>query len=113
MRILVLTAAFLTIGAAANATVSQDALKVCTERYNTEKDGGTIPVGMSKSRYMSQCMGSMRRAAKLEQDLAAGTATDTAGGNEVATSTTTTRPAATTTKPARVKTTLSLGPRGT
>jgi predicted lipid-binding transport protein (Tim44 family) len=103
------------LSAAAHASV-QDAFKICTERYNTEKASGTIPVGMSKTTYMHQCTGSIRRAAKLEQELAAGTGNHTQddatqpGSNEDTTSTTTTKPAATTAKPARIKTALT--PRG-
>ena len=120
MRFLVLTAAVLALGAAANAAVAQDAIKICTERYNTEKAGGTIPVGMSKSKYMSQCTGSMRRAAKLEQELSQGAsagdssnAGNNAGSNEVTATTTPAKPVPTTSKPSRVQTTVSLTPKGT
>ena len=84
----------------AAAGTTQDALKICTERYNIEKNGGTIPVGMSKSKYMNQCTGSIRRAAKLEQELAEqGQAT---GSNNLTASTS---GGSTTGKPASVKTT--------
>lgn len=117
MRFVVLTAAVLSLSAAANAAVAQDAVKICTERYNTEKAGGTIPVGMSKSKYMSQCTGSMRRAAKLEQELSqgasAGDSANNAGSNEVTATTTPAKPVPTTSKPSRVQTTVSLTPKGT
>lgn len=118
MRFVVLTAAVLSLSAAANASVAQDAVKICTERYNTEKAGGTIPVGMSKSKYMSQCTGSMRRAAKLEQELSqgasdGGNAGSNAGSNEVTATTTPAKPVPTTSKPSRVQTTVSLTPKGT
>lgn len=53
------------------ATSNEDAKKICLERYNLEKEGGTIPVGMTKAKYMSQCTNSIRRQAKLEQELSA------------------------------------------
>lgn len=114
MRKLVLfAAATLILGTAAHASTSQDAQKICVERYNTEKSGGTIPVGMSRSKYLSQCVGSIRRAAKLEQDLADGTAgSDDVGTNEAASTSTSGKPSATIAKPARVKTTLTLAPHG-
>lgn len=114
MRKLVLSAAAVLItSTAAYASSTQDAQKTCIERYNTEKSGGTIPVGMSRSKYLSQCVGSIRRAAKLEQELADGTAgNDDVGSNEVATTNASGKPAATTAKPARIKTTLTLAPRG-
>ena len=114
MRTLVLAAAAaLIMSSAAHASTMQDAQKICIERYNTEKSGGTIPVGMSRSKYLNQCVGSIRRAAKLEQDLADGTAgSDDVGSNEVATTSSTAKPAATIAKPARIKTTLTLAPRG-
>ena len=88
----------------AAASTTQDALKICTERYNMEKSGGTIPVGMSKSKYMNQCTGSIRRAAKLEQDLAE---QDQAGGSNDVTATTSASKT-TTSKPSGVKTTTSV-----
>ena len=119
MHFVVLTAAILTLSAAANAALAQDAIKICTERYNTEKAGGTIPVGMSKSKYMSQCTGSMRRAAKLEQELAQGASAgdsantgNNAGSNEVTAATTPAKPVPTTNKPSRIQTTVSLTPKG-
>ena len=88
----------------ATAATTQDALKVCTERYNIEKNGGTIPVGMSKSQYMNQCTGSIRRAAKLERELAE---QDPASGSNDVAATTSSR--TTTSKPASVKTTTKVG----
>lgn len=112
MRFALLTAAIVfSTAAAANAAAVQDAHKVCLDRYNLEKAGGTIPVGMSKQTYMNQCTGSIRRAAKLEQELAAqgasNNATNEGGSNEV--TATAAKPARTTNKPARVKTTLQVG----
>jgi hypothetical protein len=92
----------LVLPATAGAAASQDPLKICTERYNLEKNGGSIPVGMSKSKYMSQCTGSIRRAAKLEQELQE--TSEQGGGNDIAATTT----PVTTNKPAKVKTTTSL-----
>lgn len=116
MRQLLLSSALVFAFSATAHAAAQDVRKICTERYNTEKAGGTIPVGMSKTTYMNQCTGSIRRAEKLEQELATGQtgnaqdATDQAGSNEVSASTTTAKPAATTAKPAHVKTVLT--PRG-
>jgi hypothetical protein len=113
MRLLLLPSALvIALTATAHAT-TQDARKICTERYDTEKAGGTIPVGMSKSTYMNQCTGSIRRAAKLEKELAdqaSETGAGQAGSNEVTTSTTPAKPAATLNKPARVLT--IAGPKG-
>src|SRR5262249_43617660 len=55
----------------AQASLAQDAKKVCLERYNAEKEGGTLPDGMSKSKYMSQCTRSFVRNAQLEAKEAA------------------------------------------
>lgn len=52
--------------AAASAANAQDAKKICLERYNLEKSGGTLPDGMAKSKYMSQCTNSIKRIAALE-----------------------------------------------
>ncbi|NOT41900.1 MAG: hypothetical protein HOP13_15575 [Alphaproteobacteria bacterium] len=114
MRKLVLAAAALTMTATANASVTQASpQKICLERYNAENASGTIPYRMSKATYINQCIGSIRRAAKLEQELADGTAaTDDVGANEVTPAAANAKPAATTNKPARVQTTLSLGPKG-
>ena len=115
MRKLLLPSALILVlsAAAAAHAATQDPLKICTERYNTEQAGGTIPVGMSKKTYMNQCTGSIRRAAKLEKQLAeeSGDAgAGQSGSNEVAASTGTAKPAATLSKPARVLT--IAGPKG-
>jgi hypothetical protein len=67
----VLLAAAIALGLAgavapAGATNAQDAKKICLERYNLEKSGGTLPDGMAKSKYMSQCTNSIKRIAALE-----------------------------------------------
>lgn len=51
---------------AASASVVQEAKKICLERYNLEKSGGTLPDGMAKSKYMSQCTNSIKRTAALQ-----------------------------------------------
>ncbi len=51
---------------AASAPAAQEAKKICLERYNLEKSGGTLPDGMAKSKYMSQCTNSIRRIAALQ-----------------------------------------------
>ena len=51
---------------AAGASVAQDARKICLERYELEKSGGTVPGGMTKSKYVSQCTNSIKRHAALE-----------------------------------------------
>ncbi|MFM9863220.1 MAG: hypothetical protein ACKVRO_06400 [Micropepsaceae bacterium] len=117
MRNLLLAAAALVLSsAAANASAPPDAKKICVDRFNTENASGTIPYRMSKATYINQCIGSIRRAAKLEQELSEGTAgTDTAGnagGNEAASTSTTTKPATTTNKPTRIQTTVGFGPKG-
>lgn len=112
MRVAVLSAAFvLMTGMAAHASV-QDAHKICIERYNTEKAGGTIPVGMSRATYINQCTGSIRRAAKLERELAqqADAPADQSGSNEVVIGPKAAMSVTTTAKPARIKTALT--PRG-
>lgn len=67
------------IGASFDAAAAR---KTCQERYADEQKSGTIPVGMSKSKYVSQCTNSLRRDFQLEQDLAA----KSAGGAGAATS---------------------------
>lgn len=116
MRIAVLSAVLVFAAAtAAHATNPKDAIKICTDRYNVEHDGGTIPKGMPKSKYMSQCTGSIRRQAELDQQFAQGpqgtaqTDEDKSGSNEA--TATPTKPA-TVSKPPRVKTTLTLGTSG-
>jgi len=54
-----------------HASPAQDARKVCLERYNVEKAGGTLPAGMSKAKYLTQCTTSILRNAKLEAELKA------------------------------------------
>jgi hypothetical protein len=98
--------------AATAAASTQDPHKICTERYNVEKASGTIPTRMSKATYLNQCIGSIRRQAKLEQQLAQQAAQQTpptqqqvadtdAGSNEA---TATPPRAPTISKPAHVKT---------
>lgn len=89
------------------ATAGDDALKVCAERYNLEKSGGTIPVGMSKSTYMNQCIGSIRRAAKLEQELAE--QSEGSGSSSGVTAAPAQSEKTTTNKPARLKTPTTVG----
>lgn len=113
-RLLLPSALVLVLSVAANAA-PQDPRKICTERYDAEKAGGSIPVGMSKTTYMNQCTGSIRRAAKLEKELAEGAAetesgAEQSGSNEVTTSVAPAKPAATLNKPARVLT--IAGPKG-
>jgi hypothetical protein len=104
-------AALVSIGSLpAGASVAQDAQKICLERYNVEKAGNTIPAGMPKSKYMSQCTKSVVRNAQIEEDLANDAASQGAGGEggplitdpsktpKLAKPTTTAKPA--TTKPA-------------
>jgi len=92
----------------------QAAKKTCTENYNAEKDAGTIPAGMPKSKYVSQCTNSMRRNAELEQQLANSqadaTPAATAGSNEIA-ATTSTKPT-TSSKPSSVTAPAFAPPRG-
>lgn len=67
--------AVLSFGFVAPATAASfdaaAARKTCQERYADEHKSGTIPAGMSKSRYVSLCANSLRRDFQLEQDLAA------------------------------------------
>ena len=55
---------------ASATSITEDAKKVCIERYNLEKDGGSLPKGMAKSKYMSQCTKGYVRTAQLEASLA-------------------------------------------
>jgi hypothetical protein len=64
----------------AAASVAEDAKKICLERYNVEKAGGTIPAGMPKSKYMKQCTSSIARNAALQEKLADDAAAQGAGG---------------------------------
>ena len=54
-----------------HASPAQDAKNVCLERYEVEKKGGTLPAGMSKAKYLTQCTTSILRNAKLEAELKA------------------------------------------
>jgi hypothetical protein len=67
------------------------AKKTCLDLYNAEKESGTIPAGMPKSKYVSQCTNSMRRSAELDKELAAqstpAATTTTGGSNEIAVTT--------------------------
>ena len=54
-----------------HASPAQDAKKVCAERYEVEKKGNTLPAGMSKAKYLTQCTTSILRNAKLEAELKA------------------------------------------
>jgi len=87
------------------------ASKICVERYNVEKEGGTVPAGMPKSKYVSQCTRAMRRNAKLQAELAAELA-EKAGKNELTadtqSSSSTSQP---TDKPANVATP-AMAPKG-
>ena len=60
--------AFATLSAA-SASVYDDARRICNERYEAEKTGGSVPAGMSKSKYLSQCQGGYVRSIKLEDEL--------------------------------------------
>jgi hypothetical protein len=101
----------------ASAFDAQAAKKTCLENYNAEKDAGTIPAGMPKAKYISQCTNSMRRNAELEKQLAntqtQSTPAVTAGSNEI-TATVATKPASTTTsrKPATAPAPAFAQPRG-
>lgn len=53
----------------AHASLAQEAKKICLERYNVEKEGGTLPAGMPKSKYVSQCTRSFIRNAQLEAEM--------------------------------------------
>ena len=74
-------AALVSIGSLpAGASVAQDAQKICLERYNVEKAGNTIPAGMPKSKYMSQCTKHVVSNAQIEEDLAKDAASQGQGG---------------------------------
>jgi hypothetical protein len=96
--------AILSAPGAAAAFDAKAANKICVERYNVEKEGGTVPAGMPKSKYVSQCTRAMKRNAELEAELAA-QETANAGANELTADTqhagSTSQPA---NKPARVAT---------
>lgn len=103
----------------ASAFDAQAAKKTCLENYNAEKDAGTIPAGMPKSKYVSQCTNSMRRNAELEKQLAdsqvQSTPAATGGSNEI-TATIATKPSSATSttsrKPATATTPAFAQPRG-
>jgi hypothetical protein len=104
------------LSAPAVAFDAQAAKKTCLENYNAEKDAGTIPAGMPKSKYISQCTNSMRRNAELEKQLANtqadATPAATGGSNEI-TATIATKPATSTrSKPSNVSTPAFAPPRG-
>ena len=52
-----------------SASVYEEAKKVCAERFADEQKSGSVPTGMSKSRYLSQCQNSYVRSVKLESEL--------------------------------------------
>lgn len=69
-----------------HASPAQDAKKICLERYEVEKAGGTLPAGMNKTKYVNQCTLSILRNAKLEAELKASEnpqAAQSAGENEL------------------------------
>jgi hypothetical protein len=66
--------------APANASIKEDAKKICLERYNVEKAGGTIPAGMPKEKYMRQCTTSIVRNAQIEAEMEAAAAAQGQGG---------------------------------
>ena len=68
------------IGASFDAAAAR---KTCQDRYADEQKSGTIPAGMSKSRYVSQCANSLRRDFQLEQELAAQAAGSTGTSSPV------------------------------
>lgn len=64
--------AFSVVGLAATltpaaASIYDDARKICLERYVEEKAGNSVPVGMSKERYLRQCQGSYVKTTGREQ----------------------------------------------
>jgi len=67
----VLIAGSVLVGAAlpAAASVAEDAKKVCLERFNDEQKSGSVPKGMNKQRYLSQCQRSYARSVQLENEL--------------------------------------------
>ena len=93
------------------------ARKTCTAQYEREKEGGTIPAGMAKAKYVSQCVNSMRRDWDLQQRLATNdtpAAAPAVGSNELAVSTTPViaPKASTQAKPAAVATPAFSAPKG-
>jgi hypothetical protein len=67
----VLIAGSVLAGAAlpAAASVAEDAKKVCLERFNDEQKSGSVPKGMNKARYLSQCQRSYVHSVQLENEL--------------------------------------------
>ena len=102
------------LGAAFDAKTAH---KICTAQYEREKEGGTIPAGMAKAKYVSQCVNSMRRDWELQQRLATSDtppAVPAAGSNELAISTAraVAPESATQAKPAAVATPAFSTPKG-
>lgn len=90
------------------------ARKTCTDLYNAEKESGTIPAGMPKSKYVSQCTNSMRRSAELDKELSAQAPPSAGGSNEI-TAATAGKPGAAqppTNKPTTVATPAFAQPKG-
>lgn len=56
-------------GAPSSASVYEEARQVCAARFADEQKSGSVPKGMSKSRYLSQCQNSYVRSVKLEREL--------------------------------------------
>lgn len=111
MRLAVLLATLALSAAATANAAAQDPRQICLERYNVEKSGGTIPVGMSKATYVRQCTGSIRRAALQQQEQPAQSAVEEAiaGANEVTVAPRPAKPAPTINKPVRIKTPTAVG----
>lgn len=65
----------------AMASVYDDAKKVCLERYNDELKSGSVPKGMNKTRYLTQCQNSYVRSVKLENELNENQADNQDGSN--------------------------------
>ena len=59
------TAGVIAAMAPAQASVADDARRICTERFASEQAGGTIPTGMTKAQYLRQCQGSFVKNARL------------------------------------------------
>jgi hypothetical protein len=87
----------------AAATTREEARKICLERYDVEKAGGTLPARMDKSRYVNQCTLSILRSAKLEAELKASqqdqAQPQTGGANETTPDKNAATPAQTTSRP--------------
>jgi hypothetical protein len=113
MAAIAIGVALASVPAATYAFDAKAAHQTCLERYNIEKEGGTIPGGMAKAKYLSQCTNSMRRSAEIERELAQDQASQ-GGMNELTAATQpkrdTTPP--TTSKPATVTTPALAAPKG-